>query len=486
MKATPQTFLRFIAGAAVAAAVLFLVWYFSSIVVYILVSAVLAVMGNPLVKFLSGLHFKGWQVPRWLAALATLVVIWVVLATLCSLFVPLVFNKINQFAHVDFAAVVGSIGEPIARMQHDLQALFSLPESTFSLSDELTAALRQIIDINSLNTIFSSVINLVLSSVIAIFSVSFITFFFLKEEGLFYAMVTSVFPEHYHGNITRALDSVTVLLARYFTGILSESLLLTIAVTLVMMAFGMKAADAGFIGLLMGVMNVVPYAGPLIGGVVSVFVGIVSPIEGMSVGHTAFVIAGSLLILKGMDDFILQPTLYSERVKAHPLEIFLVILIAGSLAGILGMLLAIPSYTVLRVFAKEFFSQFRLVRKLTEKIGWNGFCSKAVWSTDADSDVSWVFRRPIWPFRRTSPLPTGSTVRVRRSAGKSMTPCRTWAATLRSGVSSGVWRRIFSTSAANFTAVGCGSNCSKRSATNAGSLRWRNCAGRLPGTRNIF
>ena len=148
MKATPQTFLRFIAGAAVAAAVLFLVWYFSSIVVYILVSAVLAVMGNPLVKFLSGLHFKGWQVPRWLAALATLVVIWVVLATLCSLFVPLVFNKINQFAHVDFAAVVGSIGEPIARMQHDLQALFSLPESTFSLSDELTAALRQIIDIN--------------------------------------------------------------------------------------------------------------------------------------------------------------------------------------------------------------------------------------------------------------------------------------------------------------------------------------------------
>ena len=360
MKATPQTFLRFIAGAAVAAAVLFLVWYFSSIVVYILVSAVLAVMGNPLVKFLSGLHFKGWQVPRWLAALATLVVIWVVLATLCSLFVPLVFNKINQFAHVDFAAVVGSIGEPIARMQHDLQALFSLPESTFSLSDELTAALRQIIDINSLNTIFSSVINLVLSSVIAVFSVSFITFFFLK--------VTSVFPEHYHDNITRALDSVTVLLARYFTGILSESLLLTIAVTLVMMAFGMKAADAGFIGLIMGVMNVVPYAGPLIGGVVSVFVGIVSPIEGMSVGHTAFVIAGSLLILKGMDDFILQPTLYSERVKAHPLEIFLVILIAGSLAGILGMLLAIPSYTVLRVFAKEFFSQFRLVRKLTEKI----------------------------------------------------------------------------------------------------------------------
>ena len=96
--------------------------------------------------------------------------------------------------------------------------------------------------------------------------------------------------------------------------------------------------------------------------------GIVSPIEGMGVGHTVIIIVGSQQIIKGMDDFILQPTLYSERVKAHPLEIFIVILIAGSLAGIVGMLLAIPSYTVLRVIAKEFFSQFRLVQNLTEKI----------------------------------------------------------------------------------------------------------------------
>ena len=345
MKTTPQTFLKFIAGAAVAAAVLFLVWYFSSIVVYILISAVLAVVGNPLVKRLAALHIKGWKVPRWLAALVTLIVIWVVLATLCSLFVPLVFNKIYQLSNLDFAAVVQSIEEPIAQAQGYLHEFFAVPESTFSLSEALASALKQIIDIESLNSVFSSIVNVVLSSVIAIFSITFITFFFL-----------------------RALDSVTLLLARYFTGILSESLMLMVAVSLTMMAFGMKAADAAFIGLVMGVMNVVPYAGPLIGGIVSVFVGIVTPIGGMTVGHTAFIIAGSLLILKGIDDFVLQPTLYSERVKAHPLEIFLVILIAGSMAGILGMLLAIPSYTVLRVFAKEFFSQFRLVRKLTEKI----------------------------------------------------------------------------------------------------------------------
>jgi len=368
MTTSPRILLRFVAGAAVAAAVLFVVWYFSSIVVYILVSAVLAVMGRPLVKRLAALHAGRWHVPRSVAALATLLVIWAVAAVLCSLFVPLVFNKINQLAEVDFGAALSSVGEPVARVQHDLQRFFALPERSFSLADELTAALPGLLNLESLNLLFSSVVGVLFSSVIAIFSISFITFFFLKEDDLFYTMVTAVFPDRYRDNITRALDSVTLLLGRYFTGILAESLLLMIAVSLAMMLFGMKAADAFFIGLVMGVMNVVPYAGPLIGGVISVFVGIVTPVAGMTAGHTAAVIAISLLAIKGMDDFVLQPSLYSERVKAHPLEIFLVILAAGSLAGILGMLLAIPSYTVLRVFAKEFFSQFALVRRLTEKI----------------------------------------------------------------------------------------------------------------------
>ena len=363
MTATPRTLLRFLAGTAIAAAVLFLVWYFSSIVAYVLVSAVLAVMGKPLVRLLCAR-----RVPRALAALATLAVIWVVAAALCALFVPLVFGKIRLLSDLDFAAVAAGIEGPVARIQRGLHEFFAMPESGFSLPEAVASAFREHFDVQALNTLFSSIVGVVLSSVVAVLSISFITFFFLRDEGLFQAMVVSMFPERYAANARRALDSITVLLSRYFSGILAESLLLMFAVALAMMLFGMRAADACFIGLVMGVMNVVPYAGPFIGGAVSVFLGIVTPIEGMSAGHTALVVAGTLLVLKGLDDFVLQPTLYSERVKAHPLEIFLVILTAGSLAGILGMLLAIPSYTVLRVFAKEFFSQFRLVRKLTEKI----------------------------------------------------------------------------------------------------------------------
>ena len=159
-----------------------------------------------------------------------------------------------------------------------------------------------------------------------------------------------------------------MLLSRYFTGLFAESLILMVVISVTLVAFGMHTENACFIGVILGVMNVIPYAGPLMGGIAAMFVGIVSPIDGCTIGYTIAVIVGTLLTVKCLDDFVLQPTLYSERVNAHPLEVFIVILLAGSAGGIVGMLLAIPSYTVLRVFAKEFFSQYSLVKNLTKDI----------------------------------------------------------------------------------------------------------------------
>ncbi|MEE1098763.1 MAG: AI-2E family transporter [Alistipes sp.] len=368
MNTSPQSVFRFLVGVAIAAAVCFLVWYFSSVVVYVLVSAVLAIMCRPLVRRLTELKIRDWSMPRWVAAFMALVTIWVVFITLFMLLIPLVSNKLSQLSTVDFSAVLSVIEEPILDLQDQLQRFLPNPREEFSLNEALVDTLRRIVDIKTINSAFSSVVGLLLSSVVAFFSISFITFFFMKEDGLFFTIVQSMFPERYQENVNRAMESITKLLSRYFSGLLVESGALMLTVSLVMILFGMQAQDAFFIGLIMGVMNVVPYAGPLIGGITSVFLGMISPIEGMTVGYTVTVIACSLLVIKGFDDFVLQPTIYSERVNAHPLEVFLVILIAGSLAGILGMLLAIPAYTVLRVFAKEFFSQVSLVKKLTQQI----------------------------------------------------------------------------------------------------------------------
>lgn len=359
---------RYVAGMILTALVLYLVWYFSSVVIYILVSAVLAIIGRPLVRQLTKLKIGKRHLPRWFAAFVTLLTIWIVFVAAFSMFVPLVVNKVYELSTLDFGSVLKSIEEPIARAQEYLHTLFVMPDTKFSLAEVLANTLRDIIDYETVNTAFSSVIHVGMSFVIAFFSISFITFFFLKEDGLFYSMVKAVFPERYQENVSRALDKVTLLLSRYFSGLLAESVIIMIVISLVMIIFGMRVEDAFFIGLIMGIMNVIPYAGPVMGGVASLFIGIVTPISGYTVGATMLIIMATLLTVKGLDDFVLQPTLYSSRVKAHPLEVFLVILIAGSAAGVVGMLLAIPAYTVLRVFAKEFFSQFSLVKKLTENV----------------------------------------------------------------------------------------------------------------------
>ena len=368
MTVTLQGVMRFMVGLAITAAILFLIWYFSSVVIYILVSAVLAIMGRPVVSWLLKIRISNRSMPRWTAASITLVVIMAVLLGILSLFIPLIFSKINEFAHLDFASVLKSVEEPIAHAQAYMQRTFAMPETSFSLTDTLASKIKELINYDTLNNTFTSILNVALSTLISIFSISFITFFFLKEDGLFYSMVTAMFPERLQQNVTRALDSITYLLSRYFTGLLTESLILMVVISTVLILFGMKTDNALMVGLIMGVMNVIPYAGPLIGGVISAFMGIVTPIEGYTAIASVMIICCTLFCIKGFDDFVLQPTIYSERVKAHPLEVFLVILLAGYMAGIVGMLLAIPSYTVLRVLAKEFFSEFSLVQKLTQNI----------------------------------------------------------------------------------------------------------------------
>ena len=363
-----QTFLRWVVGLAVATAVGALLWYFREVVVYILVSAVFAIIGRPLVGLLCKIRIKQFSLPRWLAAAVTLVLLWVVIGGLLSLIVPLVAGKIYELSSLDLRSALEGVEEPLSRLQTSISTIFALPETHFSISDIIVSTLRQFLNYDTVNAVVSSIINTGMSAVIVVFSVSFITFFFLKEDGLFSNMVSAVFPEKYAENVHRAIDKVSLLLSRYFTGLVTESLIISTIIAVVLLLFGMQVEDACFIAVIMGMLNVIPYAGPAFGVLVSIFIGIVSPIDGCTIAYTLAVILSTICVVKGIDDFVLQPTIYSSKVSAHPLEIFIVILMAGSVGGIVGLLVAVPSYTVLRVFAKEFFSEVSLVRKLTKEI----------------------------------------------------------------------------------------------------------------------
>ncbi len=350
-----------LATLVIVAAVLAVLGYLWHVVVYVASAAILAILGRPLVRAISSATLFGRRISRGVAAAVTLVAIWIIAGVLLSLFAPLVLNKVYELANLDWSAITQMVRQWLIDAEVYLER--SLPVDIPSLELMLKDRVWSIFTPEMLE----GVAGYMLSAAIAFFSISFITFFFLKEDGLFYKGVALFFPDKYHENVYRALDSITKLLSRYFAGLFVESLMLMTVISVVMMLFGMEVSDALIIGLIMGVMNVVPYAGPVIGASISSLLSIVAPIDG-NILFTIVVLLSTIVVIKLIDDFIIQPTLYSERVQAHPLEVFLVILVAGYIGGVWGMLLAIPLYTILRVFAREFFSEYSIVQKLTNQM----------------------------------------------------------------------------------------------------------------------
>jgi predicted PurR-regulated permease PerM len=362
---------RYIIIGFIVAAVAFLLWYFSSIVAYILISAVLSLMGKPIVDGVCSLRIRNWHPPRAIGATCALIAIWVLFVTFFSFMIPLVISQFNSLSGVDVGSLVNRFAIPIGRMQEFIQSYLPASAKEFSIEDYLTSRISSFFTTSMITNLFSSTANFIINLGIALFAISFITFFFLKDDTLFYNGVILLFPSKFEKQLSHALSSINRLLRRYFIGLLIESTLIMLLDTIWLVIIGLHFQTAIVIGLIIGILNVIPYVGPLIGIIFGTLIGLASQVQLISTTELlplTLWMVGAMLVTKLIDDALFQPLIYGNSVKSHPLEIFLVLLIAGSLAGVLGMLLAIPTYTVLRVFAKEFFNNFRLVQKITDKI----------------------------------------------------------------------------------------------------------------------
>ena len=350
--------------------VIFLLWYFSAIVTYILVSVVLAFVGKPLVRWITLIHYKNIRIPKSLAAFATLVTLWVVFISFFRFIIPLLINQLDALSEVDYAQVLNSVEEPIIRFME----LFSKNPVVFenqSFMEIVTESIADKIDFSQLSDLLGVVAETIGELLIAFFSISFITFFFLKEENMFSEVIILLVPTNYETKVAHILDSIANLLRRYFIGLIFEVFMVMVLVTLGLTIVGLEFSQAVVIGLFCGMFNVIPYLGPWMGAAVGLLIGAALNIDADFMSHTLPLLGFMVLVFGSVqiiDNILFQPLIYSSSVKAHPLEIFLVIMAAGSLAGIVGMILAIPVYTILRVIAKEFFDNMKIVKKLTESL----------------------------------------------------------------------------------------------------------------------
>mgnify|MGYP001766112628 CR=1 FL=1 len=356
-----------VTGAVVLA---FLLWFFLDIVIYILLSVILSFVGKPLMWALDRIKIGRFTIPRSVAAFISLISLWLLFFGMFKFFIPLLVKEFETFSAINFQEIFNSLQEPLSRFF----SFFSrkpmvITDSTFF--ELITQQLDEKFRISDMNTMVNFIAGTIGELFIGFFAVSFITFFFLKDSNMFRDGILLLVPTNMEEKVGKILDSISYLLRRYFLGIVLEMILVGSLYTLGLTIIGIGFNHSVIIGLFCGLFNIIPYVGPWIGITIGLLIGMALHVHMDFMTYTLPLMgwmALAFLSVKVLDDVLFQPLIYSSSVKAHPLEIFLVILAAGSLGGIIGMVLAIPVYTILRVIAKEFFDNLKIVKKITQDL----------------------------------------------------------------------------------------------------------------------
>ena len=354
-----------LAGLAI---VLALCWYFKNVLIYIIVAFVVSMLGRPLMQLMRKIKIKGKSAPDWLLALLTILLIFFILTMIVTQMVPLVSNIVKDASAIEASSYFES--NPIDKVSEWLIGMFPNLGDDFDLSAIILGKMRELVDFGKVSGIVGSVASIVSSVFVALFAVVFISFFFLKEEGLFGRIICAFVPDKHELTLNKTMNEIKQLLSRYFVGLLIE--MLGVALVDFLGLWLIARLDFSYaigIGFIAGILNVIPYVGPLIGDVIGVVFGIILKLgtgAGLYVNIWVFILIILIIMIAAqlIDNLIYQPIILSTSNKAHPLEIFIVLLMAGHIGGIVGMLVAIPAYTVVRVIAIRFFYRYKVIQRL--------------------------------------------------------------------------------------------------------------------------
>ncbi len=351
--------------------IILFIWFFKHIIFYILVAAVFSLISSPIANFISKIHYKKYYIPDWLKSLISILSVLSIFVGLVFLLVPLLSTEIRLISNTDTKLFLQNFQKPLDWINDLFTRMNFKIENIQNFQLYIEEKIKSFLTVSYFTKLITVISSALGDIIIAFFSILFISFFFIKEKGLFLNIVRNIFAKKYSFKIKRIIFSVRKLLIRYLLGLILEMSIIITLITLCMTIIGFEIRHSLVIGFFAGIMNVVPYIGPMIGTSIGVIVGTAININyniNPDSGSLILMIIFSFVIVHGLNNLITQPLIYSNSVKAHPLEIFLVILMAGTLAGISGMILAIPTYTILRIVAKEMFTNLRVVKELTKNI----------------------------------------------------------------------------------------------------------------------
>lgn len=346
------------------ALVLLFLYKIAVVLAYIAIAFVVSLIGRPLVLFLR----RRLKFSNTIAVIFTMVFMVALLLGVVSLFIPLVIEQGENLSLLDITSLEVNLKD----LYEEISDYFNIDQADFEAGIKNSfkeAGWLSNLNLSAIPNFLNSIVGFLGSFSAGLFSVIFISFFFLKDSRLFMEGIKIFIPDSKETKLAASFDKIKDLLSRYFVGLIIQILILFIIYTAVLLIAGIE--NAIVIAFLCALLNIIPYIGPLIGGILMI---VLTMTSNLGSDFSSVVLTKSIYVFIGfvigqlIDNFFSQPFIFSNSVKSHPLEIFLVIIIAGILFGALGMIIAVPGYTVVKVILKEFLSENKIVKSLTRRL----------------------------------------------------------------------------------------------------------------------
>lgn len=339
---------------------IYFLYQIQAVLIYLVVALILTLIGNPFVDFFK----KKLKFSHTIATLLTIGIFVAIIFGIIILFIPLITSQSQNLSLLNTVKIEKNTLTLIEQINAFLES-HHINAKKFLNFNTIASKINFGIIPNFLNSILGTIS----SFGMGLASVLFITFFFLKDRVLFIIGAKQLIPDSHEVQILHSLEKINHLLSRYFIGLLMQLFIVFVLYLIVLLIFGIP--NALIIAFLCAILNIIPYIGPLIA---SILAGALSMLSHLGSDFKTEILPLTIYVLIGfwivqlIDNNLSQPIIFSKSVSSHPLEIFLVILIAGFLFGILGMVIAVPLYTILKVIGKEFFPENTFIQLITKDI----------------------------------------------------------------------------------------------------------------------
>lgn len=331
---TLEKLIKLVVGLGALYACYLLVYHFGTLISYAVVAVILSYILDPIVNRMQAAGMN-----RTLAIAGTLGGVILILIWISTNIIPMVVNQMVQLAS---QLNLENLQNIAAQIEERLTRRFTfLPEGF--LRNNLTQAFAELLDIGQLPNALSNLIGIFTNIFSAFLIIPFATFFFLKDGSLIRRNILQMVPNKYFESALSLLHKIETRLGLYFRSVLLQSFLVGFFSWLALSVAGLHNAIA--VGIAVGIANSIPYFGPVIGYLLSVTVSIVE------IGDFSLVLPCiiAIFVVQVMDNLIFQPLIFSRSADMHPVAILFIIMIGAQLAGILGMLVAIPIATVIKI-----------------------------------------------------------------------------------------------------------------------------------------